>query len=863
MAFPVSRASTDTFILDSNSRTYSAPYLGSLSARCFGEEQNNKKEHSKGAISKAFRQALRELERVHERELSAALRHEREGHMSPPNGCASPRPELEDVRGIQRRCTDGSVSSSQDSPVPEAPVSLNGVSLNRITSKIGRVSRQTSNQGTNQSMTGEESPPAGSAMSEIQLVTEDTLELPGSVQQLDGADIAGCDSDGAIDTSANILLAQPAQSESRFGLREWWRQDFSRGVERKVSFSRRSGGVGNLLSAPSSMVLPVGPPPRRRWYMVHPNSAKRMVWDLISMSLLAYDIMVIPFVGAFEPPASSFLVGMTWSTLIFWTADMPLSALTGYQKGKEVILEPAMTLRHYCRTWFFLDTIIVALDFLMLFLFGSEANVDANDGSAFRLGRTLRTLRFVRTLRLVRVLKLKRIVQAIQDSINTEAVSIVFGVCKIILFLVIANHIVACGWYSVAFFAVDSQGRSWVTEAGMHERSIVYRYMTSLHWSLTQFTPASMEVVPENSGERVYTVLVIIFAMIAFSSFVSLLTASMAQLQALSSNESRQFWLLRRYLRDWNVRRYTSVRVQRYLEYAYQKQKLRVQEGEVKLLSLLSEPLRLELKHETFSQHLSGHPLFNACNEQARIFGKALAATSLASNDLIFECGEQARMVTFLTGGALVYTLGLREELAMSSQLPHAPNGARETLQEGAWICEVVLWTDWYHLGDLCALTECQVVTVSASIFAQSVQTSAPLWSALRKYAANFLDNLNQVDVDDLTDLTSQLFSPEEALDRADFRAENESSFVQAPEDDETNCWTRLRQCMAKTKKKQPPQKQKTKSEAQQTAQTTSDKARADNLKAAQAATERLSGGRSNGRQRFVEFEFDGAIPDK
>lgn len=49
------------------------------------------------------------------------------------------------------------------------------------------------------------------------------------------------------------------------------------------------------------------------------------------------------------------------------------------------------------------------------------------------------------------------------------------------------------------------------TAAKGHERSKVFarvRYLTSLHWSLTQFTPASMDVSARNEWERVMSILV-------------------------------------------------------------------------------------------------------------------------------------------------------------------------------------------------------------------------------------------------------------------------------------------------------------------------------------------------------------------
>lgn len=53
------------------------------------------------------------------------------------------------------------------------------------------------------------------------------------------------------------------------------------------------------------------------------------------------------------------------------------------------------------------------------------------------------------------------------------------------------NHFIACGWYAVG--TIDFDQGSW-TDALRSTPSLGYQYTTSLHWSLTQFTPASMEV---------------------------------------------------------------------------------------------------------------------------------------------------------------------------------------------------------------------------------------------------------------------------------------------------------------------------------------------------------------------------------
>merc|ERR1719491_32015 len=107
---------------------------------------------------------------------------------------------------------------------------------------------------------------------------------------------------------------------------------------------------------------------------------------------------------------------------------------------------------------------------------------------------------------------------------------------KTLVFIVIINHYIACIWYMVGSGHFASS--AWTTKFLVnYPGEFPYAYATALHWSLTQFTPASMEVVPENTVERVFCVMVLVFAMVTFSSFISSITNAMTQLRNLNSDK--------------------------------------------------------------------------------------------------------------------------------------------------------------------------------------------------------------------------------------------------------------------------------------------------------------------------------------
>merc|ERR1719353_2131141 len=110
---------------------------------------------------------------------------------------------------------------------------------------------------------------------------------------------------------------------------------------------------------------------------------------------------------------------------------------------------------------------------------------------------------------------------------------------------------------------------TWLIFHELHTESTStwYKYLTSMHWSLTQFTPAAMEVMPNNIYERAVSVLCLLFALVVFGSFLSQLTACVTKLRALSSDQERNFSLLRRYLKACQLPDELQIRIRKFLEH--------------------------------------------------------------------------------------------------------------------------------------------------------------------------------------------------------------------------------------------------------------------------------------------------------
>merc|ERR1719356_571704 len=152
------------------------------------------------------------------------------------------------------------------------------------------------------------------------------------------------------------------------------------------------------------------------------------------------------------------------------------------------------------------------------------------------------------------------------------------------------NHVIACMWFLIGT-KTGKSGRSWILEyigRDDDDSSTLDKYLISLHWSLTQFTPASMSVSATNEAERIYSIIVLFVAMVGFSSIVGSITGSMTTLRSMNSEVTREFWLLRRYLKQRNINPDLRRRICKFLEFQVMGKPRRVEKGQLTILNKLS-----------------------------------------------------------------------------------------------------------------------------------------------------------------------------------------------------------------------------------------------------------------------------------
>lgn len=487
--------------------------------------------------------------------------------------------------------------------------------------------------------------------------------------------------------------------------------------------------------------------------ILRPNSVRRLLWDFISSILVCYDLISIPLMAIslkrdelMGGGVGQFTDIMDWVTTIFWTMDIPWSFMTGFHAEGVVEMRCWEIAKHYCRTWFVFDLLIIIIDWGIVYLARQGRSV--NVAGLFRVGKAARMARILRTVRLLRFVKLQRALAEALELINSESIRAGFNICLAVVFIIGINHYLACGWFLVGHVGRLMEAPNWIEMNKIQEGTVAYAYFSSLHWSLTQFTPASMEIRPYNLLERIYSILCLLFAIITFSSFLGSITASITQLRKTTTEAGRQQFVLRSYFMRNKVSRSLSKSIWSFLMKNHFSHQTRTAKANLEVLKLLPPHLHGKLHQELYGPYITRAPFFYhymafSVDALVEVCSKATSERAFVCNELLFVQGKAAEKMFFTASGYLKYD--------------HQSIEYNQSLGCGAWIAEPALWVKWVHLATLSAVTSAEIIEVDSQRFRQSVSQFKASTSFAKVYAQRFYEYLEEIGPEAQTDLITDI----------------------------------------------------------------------------------------------------------
>jgi len=609
----------------------------------------------------------------------------------------------------------------------------------------------------------------------------------GNKHQAEEATLVLLTQDGAEDRDANrpgttmTAWSTPGDFENpqRQGkkgevqLRQVWKNEDKKGMQCKKSSIDLTAIENERLRRESLEEEEEKSRMRQNKWIISPFSTRRVVWDMIGLFLLLYDIVMVPL-NAFKPDEEIFMVLMEWVTLVFWSADIVASFLTGYARKGRTEMNPCAIAKNYCLGWFPLDILIVVPDWIFTMM---ALTAEDSAGGSTENVRLLRSFRVVRVLRLLRLAKLQKLLVILKDKFQSELVFKSFNLGLFMIGMVFGVHFGGSLWYLVGDMGLENGEDNWIKASGIQDAPLDYRYFTAMHWSLVNFGLGSMDVQPQNSRERFFAIIMLFTGIFTFAFITAYISNALFFANSTKSEASKQLWLLRRYLRENKVPSALGYRVLRCAEFCCASQKDVLAESKVTILEVLTDQLKEELKFEcSYAAHMKPHPLFDKCIQVSdvgvyRLAKAAFDRKSYASKDTIFKDNVRTDYAYIVVDGEILYQkVGSDAEFDLE-----------DPKQVGATdvFCEAALFVNWHTRGEAVVAMDSEVISINVSAFGETIRTDDSLYALVSHYAEGFAEHLNKDDANNWVDvfysahcysLATRFLRTEEEEDMSDAR---------------------------------------------------------------------------------------------
>lgn len=511
-------------------------------------------------------------------------------------------------------------------------------------------------------------------------------------------------------------------------------------VEIRTSLVERSRGV--YASAAARLRLACG-------CVLHPQSLKRLVWDVISACFIMHGLVTMPLV-VFDMPFSQSSVVIQWVAAFFWTCDVGVNFRTGYYTGDKIEMRGVQVAKHYSNTWLIPDIGIASSEWVLVHF--------VSFGTGLSGGRVSRVAKIVKLIRALRVLKLVSVLMNLEAATDSNTVRLSFHLLKVSTLLLLAVHFLCCGWYAVG------KEDGWVGR--LQNSEFWSHYLASARWTLAQINGRTDQQHNRTTVEQLYVCVCSMFAILIMSLFVSSITAGIMQLRGIMDEQTKSMRALNAFISkhkvSWNVAYFAKQHIKN--------TQMRTSDRSVSnVLSLLPQQLQTELLFEARSPILVKHAFFRCLAAQNHcirsLCAKTLTSTSATATEVVFERGDTGEHMLFVESGDLKYSacedLKHQMKLWAGSEIHQKKLGRMLTISDsstlhgkldgqkvasGMWLSEAALWLDWRHRGELIATRICHLMELHASAFADVVKQYPSVWSLCGLYSGAFYQMMCETD---------------------------------------------------------------------------------------------------------------------
>ena len=430
---------------------------------------------------------------------------------------------------------------------------------------------------------------------------------------------------------------------------------------------------------------------RARWGgLLHPNTGVSQAYDGVQTIFLVYILVNVPWRIGFNTTATPDMA-IYWIDIIVDVAllfDLVLNffRFTIDPRTLSIVTDSKLVRTNYLWSWFWIDFVsVVPWDLIMKAMASTGSQ---NKAAGMRMVRMARLVKFARLTRLAKLTNIRKVMSHFNKvirlvGISKPGLSFIFKILLLFMMVIAAMHVLGClwvrqvmsnfesnefGWYShnyggltqadnnTVIPALDAGGkRVWRTDQGPEAR-------VSSHWNVyvdaayfilvTMSSVGYGDMLPVTTGERMMSILVIIFGTFVWAYIIGSFSTTLAIMSEDKAKYEGKMRGTAELLKFLQVDEQMMTAINHYFEYKFVNKTMF---DEQQIYNDLPAKLRADLLMHRFRFIIEKVPFFRGCRDDAIVeICSSFKSFSVLPNEYIVQRGDPYRELVVLTKGISV-----------------------------------------------------------------------------------------------------------------------------------------------------------------------------------------------------------------